>query len=216
MRVATTSDLHGMLPESIPECDILIIAGDLCPDFRRDGEHYQQAKWLRLVFTNWLRDLPARKVIVIAGNHDFIWEYEWEKHKVMRRNDAFEYLEDSSTVFEGLTIHGSPWVPNLPGWAFFAEEAVIYNKLQKIPANVDVLVTHGPPFGILDRATRRVDAGSRSLRELVLDRKPKLHVFGHIHEAYGDVKMNGVQFANVARCTEVYKPTNEIKVFDLD
>ena len=65
-----------------------------------------------------------------------------------------------------------------------------------IPANTDILITHGPPYGILDKNRVGFSAVCQSLKRAVKRIQPKLHVFGHIHEAGGMVEMEGTTFVN--------------------
>src|SRR5262249_28918150 len=99
---------------------------------------------------------------------------------------------------EGLKIYGSPWTPLFCDWAFMLPDADLASKWDKIPSGLDVLITHGPPFGILDWTNRKEHAGSATLINRVHEVKPRLHVFGHIHEAAGRTESNGTTFLNAS------------------
>jgi Icc-related predicted phosphoesterase len=85
----------------------------------------------------------------------------------------------------------------------------------RIPETTDVLLTHGPPMGILDRTSRGERVGCEALREAVARVRPRLHVFGHIHEAYGTHEEAGTLFVNPSTCTLRYRPTQAPIVVEL-
>lgn len=157
--------------------------------------------------------MPHPHKVVIAGNHDFAFEQnptarEWITHAT--------YLQDELFEVDGLRIWGSPWQPRFFDWAFNLDRgAPLAEKWAQIPAEVDILVTHGPPHGILDRVHRGENVGCRALLDAVLGRKPTLHVFGHIHEAYGVLEDHGVCFANASTCTVDHRPVNPPLVFEV-
>jgi Icc-related predicted phosphoesterase len=190
VKIVATSDLHGELP-SIPACDLLLIAGDICPG----GSIYLQEKWLGGAFRHWLNALPAKEVVIIAGNHDKVFE-----RGQMPEGLRCHYLQDSAVELFGLMIYGTPW--QLPFWgAFNLPEAELEKKYRLIPPKTDILISHSPPYCIAD-AVERLDGvehtGSRSLRQKVFEIKPKLFLCGHIHNAFGIYKIEGIVFANVS------------------
>lgn len=205
MKIDCISDLHGCKPV-LHGGDLLIVAGDLTA---RDTVEQNAS------FFIWLNEQPYRKKILVAGNHDGFIEKNpgWEIG--LLRN--FDYLQDSGLEFEGLKIWGSPWTPTFYDWYFMKDRGKpIKEKWDLIPDDTEILITHGPPFGIQDevvmssRATEGKFAGCEELRN-ALDRlkKLKLHVFGHIHNSYGKVVVNGVIHVNAAIMDEDYRPTNK-------
>src|SRR6266542_178729 len=130
MKILALSDLHGYLPD-IPECDILLLAGDYSPG-PKDRDFLQGP------FTNWLRRLQARHIIGIAGNHDF----EFQRAPEAYRGLPWHYLEDTGIELAGLSFWGSPWTPPFFNWAFMAEEDELRSIFGKIPHKLDVLITH--------------------------------------------------------------------------
>jgi predicted phosphodiesterase len=189
MRIVLISDTHSRHREyDLPDGDLLLVAGDVTKRGTREQI---------LAFDEWLGTLPHRHRVVIAGNHDFALEQVpgargWITNAT--------YLQDEEVTVGGLRIWGSPWQPRFFDWAFNLDRGAPLRAMwRRIPTGVDVLVTHGPPRGILDRTFRGDDVGCDDLRDEVLDRvRPKLHVFGHIHEARGQVVMDGVHFVNAS------------------
>lgn len=165
--------------------------------------------------------------IVVAGNHDQMFETHPERARTFLRHG--KYLQDSETTLrpalfgrpwdEGwqVTVYGSPWQPRFYDWAFNLDRgsARLRAKWRAIPTNVDILVTHSPPYEIMDHDPR----GGRSGCELLLDElkriKPRLHVFGHLHGTHGVLKKDGIVFVNASICDERYGSRREPIVIDL-
>jgi Icc-related predicted phosphoesterase len=202
MKVVAVSDLHGNLP-AIPPCDLLLLAGDITPV--RDHRLSHQAEWLDTTFRAWLKQVPARKVIGVAGNHDFIFEQAPER---VPRDLPWTYLQDSGTTWEGLRIWGTPWQPWFFDWAFNLHEPELVAKWALIPTGTDILVLHGPPFGYGDGVPERDGkvrrCGSPGLLARIEEIKPHLVVFGHIHEGRGEWRLGRTVLANVTLVDEGY------------
>ena len=196
MRVLAISDLHGYLPD-IPECDLFLLGGDYCPG--RNLE--QQRKFIHEKFTPWLRKIPARHIVGIAGNHDFIFQQSPEIAEEL----PWIYLEDSEAEVETVRIYGSPWTPLFYDWAFMADEENLRMKFERIPEGLDVLLTHGPAYRHLDKTEEGVRAGSFALLERINLVKPDSHVFGHIHEASGVEDGEFTRFHNVSHVDAKYR-----------
>lgn len=212
MIIDCISDLHGCKPV-LQGGDLLIVAGDLTG---RDTL-YEYSK-----FFEWLANQQYRKKILIAGNHDGMLEKRSAKevaHELCGMGaDNFEYLCDSGCEFEGYKIWGSPWTPTFLDWHFMKERgAPIREKWDLIPEDTDILITHGPPFGILDQVVissrgrgKEKFAGCEELREAMFRIKPKLHVFGHIHSQGGkQVDLVTTICVNAAIMDEDYSPVNK-------
>jgi len=143
-------------------------------------------------FMDWImNDCCYKKRIVIAGNHDNILRSN-ERFMIhdVKNAERIEYLCDSGTEFEGFKIWGSPWTPVFEGVnphcsAFILPEDELEAKFAMIPDDTDILITHGPPWSVLDQTIRNENVGSYALHIRVAKIQPILHVFGHIHEAYG-------------------------------
>lgn len=210
MIIDCISDLHGYYPK-LEGGDLLIVAGDLTArDF--ESEH--------ALFDYWINEQNYKKKIVIAGNHDNVLAEKRLKFQFC------DYLCDSGTEFEGLKIWGSPWTKTFAGMnpkckAFTCNtEEELTSKFSLIPEDVDILITHSPPFGILDGIPNMYDGtyfhvGSRSLDDKIFSslKNLQLHVFGHIHEHGGKKEKNysvrDKYFSvNASHVNERYKPIN--------
>lgn len=203
MIIDCISDLHGYYPE-LEGGDLLIVAGDLT---------LRDLVTQHLGFSGWLANQSYEKIILIAGNHDGQMT-DWKPLDQYN----LSYLQDSGTEYKGFKIWGSPWTPTFLNWYFMKDRGMeIKQEWDKIPVDVDILITHGPPYGILDQcedfynSDQIVHVGCEELRnQLDSGRiKPKLHVFGHIHEGYGKQEINGTIFVNASIMNEKYKPVNK-------
>jgi Icc-related predicted phosphoesterase len=129
------------------------------------------------------------------------------------------YLEDSGVEVEGLKFWGSPVQPPFNNWAFNVQRgAPIRRHWDKIPMGTDVLVTHGPPFGMLDQSRPMTDhLGCEELAEVVEKVAPRLHLFGHIHGGHGRLRgSNGCEFVNGSVLNEHYMLVYEPRIVDLE
>jgi hypothetical protein len=208
-RVAAVADLHGNLPEDLPDGDVLVVAGDVCP--LEDHSVGFQREWLERSFYPWLGTLPHPEIVWIAGNHDFACQSAgWEP------GGRGTYLLDSGTTAAGLTFYGTPWVPKLRQWAFYAGDEEREERFARIPA-VDVLVSHGPPLGHGDRLTDGRRAGCPFLAKRIAATATRLCAFGHIHEDRGLWTDGPTTLANVAHVDEHYvvRPGGA-RAFDLE
>ncbi len=188
MRIVCVSDTHGYHRRAVvPDGDILVHGGDLT----RHGSLEDVDD-----FNAWLGSLPHKHKVVICGNHD--WCFQKTPAEARARITNAIYLEDEGCEIEGLKFYGSPWTPLFFDWAFMLSEVELFEKWALIPAGLDVLITHGPPHGILDVTNRNELAGSVTLIERVRTTKPRLHVFGHIHEAAGRYDDADTTFVNAS------------------
>ena len=205
-RIVCLSDTHNCNEEIIvPDGDILIHAGD--STIR--GTQYEVEE-----FAHWYASLPHRYKIFVAGNHD--WLFQIENRFARLLVSKFIYLQDSFVIVENLKIYGSPWQPRFFDWAFNLNRGrELAEKWSLIPEDTDILITHGPPNGILDQTPQGDFAGCEQLRKRVEEIRPKAHIFGHIHCGYGTHEEFGVKFINASTCDESYEPTQPPIVFDL-
>jgi Icc-related predicted phosphoesterase len=211
VKVVCISDTHCRLRKvTIPEGDILIHAGDLT--FQGTvTEISQELRELERIAKNF------KAVYYVAGNHDWLGEYNSSLLRQMCKDVGVNYLEDEWIVYEGLVIYGSPYQPEFCGWAFnLPRGEKLAQKWAQMPDKVDILITHGPPAGILDKVPYGNESvGCEDLFKRIMQVRPQLHVFGHIHHSYGIQHFDGITFVNAAICTEQYRPTNEPIVIEL-
>jgi Icc-related predicted phosphoesterase len=165
-------------------------------------------------FTKWFSTLPYQHKIFIAGNHDFGFE---QKKEGIIIPDNVIYLEDSEVVIDGIKIYGSPWQPEFFDWAFNLKRGEpLTEKWNMIPMDTNILVTHGPAFGMLDNTIQGLRVGCEDLVRRVFDVNPKIHVCGHIHYGYGMKKSLDVNFINASSLGERYTYDNKPIVIDYD
>ena len=198
--IRAVSDLHGHLPD-VPACDLLLIAGDICP--LTDGRSAVQAAWLDGPCRAWLQGLPVGHVVVVAGNHDFVFEQPDLVPPL-----PWTYLQDRLATVGGLRVYGTPWTPTTGHWAFQATADELAQRLASMPTGLDVLVSHFPPRGfgdcvrpldysLLSRCPPEVHIGSDALLGVIDRGSPGLVVYGHIHEDRGHWKRGSSMLDNV-------------------
>ena len=191
----------------LPKGDVIIHAGDIT--YRGEKKEIED-------FLDWFGKLSYKYKIFIAGNHDFF--FEKEKAALIQKliPESVHYLKDEELVIEGLKIWGSPYTPWFYKWAFNKRRgSPLATHWAKIPADTDVLLTHGPVYGILDMLLNEQHAGDKDLLNKVLEIKPKVHICGHIHESYGMVKRSGIKFINACILSESYDMVNKPVVFEI-
>ena len=239
MRIVCISDTHSLHRimddiNPLPEGDILIHAGD-CTNIGKPHEVKE--------FVEWFMDIKGFDTkVFIAGNHDWAFQrvnephhkgdYDWF-HNLMNSENLTQsdvvYLEDTNFIIDSpefsrpIKIHGSPWQPNFYNWAFnlprMGDE--IKGKWDMIPDDTDILITHGPPQEIRDFVSNwrqgDMNVGCELLRHQLENRlKPLLHVFGHIHGAYGGALIKDTLYVNASTCDERYVPSNKPIVVELN
>lgn len=216
MRLVCLSDTHGYHEGlSIPDGDVLIHAGD----FSMRAKHQDLQS-----FRKWFKALPHKHKIFVPGNHDMICETD--RYWAHREFSGVTYLEHNSVEIEGVRFFGSPYTQAIydpSPWFFDYQSGPRSRELwDQIPEGTDVLITHGPPKGILDLVNEAhpgemPNVGDINLLSRVMDVKPKVHIFGHIHEGYGSYIREhwDTKFFNVSVCDVNYQPNNPVTVIDL-
>lgn len=232
MKLVVISDTHGYKP-ALPHGDILVHCGDMTAY----GTEEETRKYL-----TWISEQPFQFKIVVPGNHD-LWLYE-QYRKVRTPEDPFRMgwvalqtwlvdigdvhllvdegrlLDPKLTICNGkrYSFYGSPWTPMFNNWAFMDDDKNLHKHFQRIPEGVDVLITHGPAYGILDKPSAQQRSqgdtrlGSQSLLYHIMRAKPKVHVHGHIHASYGMYPQYGESDTTHYNCAimgEDYKPTHQ-------
>lgn len=188
MTILHLSDTHGMHRQlgDMPYADVLVHSGD----FTLAGGDMEA-----LDFIEWFCDLPYRHKIFIAGNHDDnMFDASLEGLP-----DDVHYICDNSIVIDGVTFYGAPMFVG-----FFDGELKKNEHYGQIPDGVDVLITHRPPSGILDSSDDKLHYGSALLLDRVTAIKPKLHLFGHVHDVNNMMQWNSTTFSNAAIADSKY------------
>lgn len=195
------SDTHQLHDFPVPKGDVLIHAGD----FTNTGAMWEVEK-----FAAWFRAFPHPIKLVVPGNHEYILDEKFSaiEPRVMAKiaicgmpwdRAGVEYLQDRYVEAGGLKVYGSPWTPKFNDWAFMMPPERLHEKFDAIPSGLDILVTHGPAYNILDHSKHLASpAGSTALHEAIESARPRLHVCGHIHEGYGIKEVNGIIRVNAA------------------
>jgi predicted phosphodiesterase len=223
LRITLISDTHTKHEQvELPGGDILLHAGDIM----NSGYSHSDID----SFCRWFGKQDYDLLAFIAGNHDRLFENK--PVEAMEMVDSYgwiDYLKDDTLLFEknvdgqdlGLKIYGTPWQPEFYNWAFNLPRSgkELKEKWAEIPEGTDILITHGPPQGILDTSGPPYNEpllGCELLTERVKEIKPKIHVFGHIHGGYGYEFIDGTHFFNASVLNERYEHTNKPFTFDFD
>lgn len=226
MRIVTLSDTHSfnerigarageddLIPaDFVPDGDVLIHSGDLT-DTGKTNQIFDAYAWLSR--------MPHERIIVTPGNHDFGFERVPQILQALKdKFPRIETLIDQETMLDGFRVYGSPFTPWFHDWSFNfspgpAGEMQAEDKWDQIPDDTAILITHGPPYGTLDRTLRGEYVGDTALEVRVAQLKDlKLHVFGHIHEGYGTERVGDVLHVNACTCDHLYDPVNKPIVVD--
>lgn len=214
MIIEFIADLHGETPD-LEGGDILIVAGDLTAHDDLEG-------WSK--FDMWLQNQTHTHKLVIAGNHDMSAQLTPEIGQTLEKTEGVKYLCDSGIEIEGLKIWGTPWTLfsenlNPRCRAFTASEEELEEKFSLIPYDTNILITHGPARGILDKTISGEEVGSIALLATLSRVRPMIHAFGHIHESYGYYKgtfktedgeeIGHVHCLNISYMDNNYEPANK-------
>lgn len=211
-----THTLHEKVRFSKTGSDILVCCGDIS-NVGKIPDIINFAKWLD-------KQKQFKHKVVIAGNHDFCFENENKEKAEKIISNVATYLNDSGAKILGLNFWGSPITPFYNRWAFNRDKGTIKAHWDLIPKDTDILVTHGPPKGILDKVlplkyqiglssefiiTTPSREGCPFLLDKVKEVKPKIHAFGHIHEDYGIKKTKDTTFINASSLDRSYTYKNK-------
>jgi Icc-related predicted phosphoesterase len=202
MKICIISDTHNYHKRlgKLPEADAIIHAGD----FTSVGQSHEIVN-----FMQWYSKLPYAHKIIIAGNHD--WLFETARMLALEKvPEGVTYLEDNEVIIDGIKFYGTPVQKPFNNWAFNRPEEKLAQHWAAIPDDTDVLITHSPPYSIGDFVPwNGQHHGSPSLYKEVVERiKPKYHIFGHIHEGYGIKTIESTTFINASNLDGDYKCVN--------
>lgn len=233
LKIVATSDLHGTLPKDMPDGDILCIAGDIVPlEYQSDA--LKSVAWFIQDFTPWTDSLPYKKVLLVPGNHDFMFQdfrlgEKYSGAELMKRiflqhkgEHKIVLLCDSSFEYEGRRFYGTPWIPDLTGWAFYADHDKLVMKFDNLPRRCDVVISHAPArVGYQGTVMQQGwnfsrDFGCQELADAVKDRQVGWVISGHVHSGNHNVEtIDGTHFVNVSLKDENYRPTYEPFTFEI-
>ena len=200
--ISDTHNKHKHITDDLPGGDLLIHAGDLS-SMGYEHEIREFCKWYNSL------DNYTHKVF-IAGNHD--WGFQINTEKVKEILDFYgniTYLQDNEVLVgeKLVSIYGSPWQPEFYNWAFNLPRKgdELKEKWDNIPSNTDILITHGPAYGYVDKVIGRTEnLGCELLTERIKELKPKIHVCGHIHSGYGYTFDGDTHYINASVLNESY------------
>lgn len=199
MKIVCFSDLHGQYNKKLTSwfinnpADLLLFAGDLQLNNFDDGSG----------FIDWLNTLPYKEKVFIFGNHD--GNYDYTKDYATKFKNI-HCLNNENINISGIKIFGSPYSVKFFDWWFMESDRQLAKIYSKIPENTNILLTHTPPFGIMDKTINGDFAGSESLLKRIGELSNlKYHIFGHIHENFGIEKIGNINFINVSILDEKYK-----------
>jgi hypothetical protein len=223
MRIVALSDQHGFLPE-LPPCDLLIVVGDVCPD-RVGGSlaaHHpeEQKAWFDQHARPWLAAAPAAHRILTWGNHDWCGQKcDFEADSPAAASSmTLQILVDRGTSVPGaaapgrsISVWGTPWSRLVMNWAFMKSGEELAETYAAIPAGVDILVSHQPPYGCGDDGL-----GSPELLAAIGRIRPRLVICGHIHAGHGVFEHDGIPIYNVSVVNDHYRLVRLPTVIDID
>ena len=200
--ISDTHNKHKFVTNDLPGGDLLIHAGDIS-SMGYEHEIREFCKWFNNI------DNYTHKVF-IAGNHDWGFQNNVEIVKeILNFYENITYLQDNSTLLgeDMVSVYGSPWQPEFYNWAFnLPRQGVeLKEKWDNIPNNTDILITHGPAYGYVDKVIGRTEnLGCELLTEKIKELKPKIHVCGHIHTGYGYTFDGDTHYINASVLNESY------------
>ncbi|MCC7510304.1 MAG: metallophosphatase domain-containing protein [Planctomycetes bacterium] len=210
MRLVCISDTHGRHDHLLlPPGDVLVHAGDFCGV--GDADDIRE-------FARWFHRQPFAHRVVVAGNHDLLFESDPVTALQLLRSGCpgVHYLHDSGVEIDGLRYWGSPWQPRFMNWAFNLERGEPMRQVwARVPDEIDILITHGPPHGILDRTRHGDRVGCEELLAALPRIQPRVHIFGHIHEGAGQLKAGGVHYVNASSLDATYSTMHPAMVLEV-
>lgn len=222
IKIVAFSDPHQRYAMvKVPDGDIVICSGDISMTGNIQAV---------TAFCHWYGELPHKHKILIAGNHDWLFENDPALGRQICKDNGIIYLEDSGVEIEGIKFWGSPVTPWFNDWAFnraITDMEATYRNIRPIkpywdmiPDDTDVLITHGPPYDILDEllavdgTPKGIFVGCPELLAAVKRVKPQCHFFGHIHCGYGEKHIDGTSFYNTCVLDEMYMVSNPVTIVD--
>ncbi len=231
MKICALSDLHGNLIENIEPCELVLICGDIVPLYIQRNIPLSE-EWFKTEFAKWVKSLPCKEVIFIAGNHDFYLANSTsdkinesitiptERKAIYLENSFVDYLSNEGKVYR---IFGTPDCHIFGNWAFMYSDEVLYKHYSLMPENCDVLISHDSPdvndLGLVPPNKWHIDyvnAGNAMLTKIIQEKKPRFAFCGHIHEGNHELTKIGETIAtNVSILDDRYDITYFPRYFDI-
>jgi Icc-related predicted phosphoesterase len=218
LKIGAISDIHGNIINTIEKCDIFVIAGDISPlyiQFKMPA----MKEWMLNEFATWVKNIPADKVILVAGNHDAWLERvsEYDMFEVQKatnfkliylKNEAWTYKTDEGDWH----FFGTPYCHQFGTWPFMRDERTLETHFKEIPDVVDVIISHDPPYGIGNTdviqegfryyTKQPKHLGNNELAKRLFNVDYKLLICGHIHSGCHEIDDKCV---NVSLLNEEYE-----------
>lgn len=187
IKICAMSDLHGSLIKG-DLCDLTLICGDIIPlEIQRSRR--ETYNWYKNTFKKWAESLPCSKVLFIAGNHECGMEgYEDDYYELFPDDSKVTFLFDDEYIYEKYHIYGTPWCKQFGKWAYMATNSQLEELYNKIPNNLDILMTHDAPYGVSDILLQEdcpwadgTHIGNIPLAKAIEKTTPKIVCHGHLH-----------------------------------
>jgi len=233
MKVGATSDLHGILPNVTEQYDLFILAGDISP-LKIQGNNVLMEEWLFGEFCEWINTISTELVILTPGNHDFWFEKNKGRQKIkdleskcnnklkILINEYFEIWDTTIEVPRLIKIFGTPYCHLFGNWPFMRNDESLEKHFAKIPENLDILISHDPPFGVTDvdkimhGGMHKGHLGNFELQKRIEIIRPKWVICGHIHTGQHYPQVHGdVTYVNVSLLNESYRKYFDIFTFNI-
>jgi Icc-related predicted phosphoesterase len=217
LKITALSDSHGLHDSVVvPKSDLLVHTGDFCNQGTLQDV---------IAFAKWFSKQEADCKVCVAGNHDLYCEQSYSTVERIFAEFGINYLENSSIEYKGFNIYGTPYTPVFFDWAYMFPREEMYDKVwSKVPDNTNILLTHGPMKGCLDKVLKKYanedddfHVGCTGMLQRVKELKElELIVCGHIHSGYGVQMLSNLYHdrelltvINASICNEKYRPLNK-------
>lgn len=216
MRICAISDLHGDLIDIEP-CDLVLICGDSVP-LNIQSSSKRTLKWYSTKFKSWAESLPCEKVLFIAGNHELGFRgHQIIYEKLFNPENKVTYLCNTEYIHKHkdkeYRIFGTPYCKKFGDWAFMYSSSVLWDLYDKIPENLDILISHDQPFEYGDVLLQEdcpwadgTHIGNKVLLGAIQRKQPVLQFNGHLHSCSKDpIKIGNTTHYNVSVKDEKYQ-----------
>jgi Icc-related predicted phosphoesterase len=194
MKICAISDLHGNLID-LPDSDLLLIAGDILP-LKIQDKVDKSLEWLETEFKEWCKNIETYEIVLVAGNHDFLFESNPNEVKEVFRNygEWFHYLDNevktiSIDGFPEISIFGTPYCHEFGNWAFMPGDGKLPELFGHCPDKIDIILSHDAPYGITDICLQKLayssegHLGNKELRNKLNLTDFKYLIHGHLHSS---------------------------------